>query len=288
MDNQKQSIRDKFIPGVVIGGMEIIEKIPNKIRYKIKCLKCGEIKEVHEDTLRRRLQHPDEYGCTKCTKNKQYRDQCKYYPGYRIGDYELVKIFERRQSGRWYAKCLKCGTIQVISVANAQKRSRPGCYNCNPGKGQRVPQKDNLIFSSIKPTLYSRDERYFVDYKRKIENLNKRSATTGRKYKEWKLTLPQFSNLIHQKCYYCGAEPEYKDYYTTRSFPDQKLFANGIDRIDSDLGYTVENCVPCCTICNHMKLDLTQEQFYSHINKILNYSNKCSTTIENTEKSGSE
>jgi len=28
---------------------------------------------------------------------------------------------------------------------------------------------------------------------------------------------------------------------------------NGIDRLDSDEPYSLNNCVSCCTICNHIK-----------------------------------
>jgi hypothetical protein len=36
---------------------------------------------------------------------------------------------------------------------------------------------------------------------------------------------------------------------------------NGIDRADNALGYTVENSVSCCKICNIAKRDLTIEEF---------------------------
>jgi hypothetical protein len=43
---------------------------------------------------------------------------------------------------------------------------------------------------------------------------------------------------------------------------------NGIDRVDNTLGYSKENCVSCCKICNYMKQVLTLEEFYSHIRRI--------------------
>jgi hypothetical protein len=36
---------------------------------------------------------------------------------------------------------------------------------------------------------------------------------------------------------------------------------NGIDRVDSNIGYTLENCVPCCEAVNRMKMDLSKEEF---------------------------
>ena len=55
------------------------------------------------------------------------------------------------------------------------------------------------------------------------------------------------------------------------------------------LGYTFDNCVACCTMCNRMKLDYTKNDFLNHISKIFKFSIKSSTTIENTSnKDGSE
>lgn len=45
----------------------------------------------------------------------------------------------------------------------------------------------------------------------------------------------------------------------------------GIDRIDSNKNYTINNCVPCCGQCNIMKLDYSQKDFL----------NKCLSIIQN-------
>ena len=54
---------------------------------------------------------------------------------------------------------------------------------------------------------------------------------------------------------------------------------NGIDRVDSSKGYTLDNCVPCCSICNTMKLNYTLQEFSDHITKVYNHFVKGSTTI---------
>ncbi len=43
---------------------------------------------------------------------------------------------------------------------------------------------------------------------------------------------------------------------------------SGIDRVDNSVGYEVDNCVPCCGVCNRMKRDLTKDQFIDHVHKI--------------------
>ena len=67
----------------------------------------------------------------------------------------------------------------------------------------------------------------------------------------YKLTEEQFEVLVSSSCVYCGAPAR-----------------NGIDRADPVLGYTLDNCVPCCKVCNYMKRDLTTEQFLRHVQKI--------------------
>ena len=65
------------------------------------------------------------------------------------------------------------------------------------------------------------------------------------------LTFEYFSKLINSDCFYCGQEN-----------------CRGVDRIDSSESYTIENSVPCCRLCNGMKLDRSLEEFKKHIEKI--------------------
>lgn len=91
----------------------------------------------------------------------------------------------------------------------------------------------------------------------------------------WNLTDSEFLELVNKSCAYCGHTQEY----------------NGIDRIDSNKGYTINNCVPCCSWCNTMKLDHSLEEFLQHITNIYNFQKEKqgSTTIENTtDEVGSE
>ncbi len=66
------------------------------------------------------------------------------------------------------------------------------------------------------------------------------------------LSYSEFETIVRQECFYCGAY--------------DKL--NGVDRVDNKQGYTLENCVPCCTMCNRMKLDSTLEKFLDQCKRI--------------------
>lgn len=57
---------------------------------------------------------------------------------------------------------------------------------------------------------------------------------------QWRLTTPQALSLFLKPCFYCGDEPFLDDFH-------------GIDRVYSEMSYTPDNCVSCCTRCNISK-----------------------------------
>jgi hypothetical protein len=68
---------------------------------------------------------------------------------------------------------------------------------------------------------------------------------------EFKLNAEQTTHLFNMPCIYC----------------DESI-SNGIDRIDSNIGYIEGNVQPCCYNCNMMKRSMTHTQFINHILKI--------------------
>ena len=68
----------------------------------------------------------------------------------------------------------------------------------------------------------------------------------------WDLTDEQFRILTSAKCYYTGRAPA----ATKIACSGETYVYNGIDRLDSTKGYTIQNCVPCCSAINRMKLDI--------------------------------
>jgi len=84
---------------------------------------------------------------------------------------------------------------------------------------------------------------------------------------EFKLKQKDFLQIIEQKCFYCGAE-----HSNTEITPSGHiLLYNGIDRLDNTRGYELDNVVPCCKICNHMKSDLPYDVFKEQIKKVYEY-----------------
>ena len=92
-------------------------------------------------------------------------------------------------------------------------------------------------------------------YKSKENRYNIYKKNAKRRNLDFQLTKEEFYDITSKPCHYCGNFQNY----------------NGIDRIDSDKGYYFENCVPCCEVCNKMKLDYSVEFWIKHIKQIINY-----------------
>lgn len=74
----------------------------------------------------------------------------------------------------------------------------------------------------------------------------------------WELTPEFVYYKIIDKCTYCGKES---------GWPKSR---NGIDRVNSLIGYTEENCVTCCKFCNRAKSNSNFDDFYEWVNMIYN------------------
>lgn len=86
----------------------------------------------------------------------------------------------------------------------------------------------------------------------------------------FELTREEFGKLVKQNCYYCNIEPQHTNMYVRR-FREIPFYMNGIDRVDNQKGYTTENTVTCCTICNQAKHQLTKEKFLEWAERLSNY-----------------
>lgn len=123
------------------------------------------------------------------------------------------------------------------------------CFRCGKWLGldsfwKSSSRKDGYCGECKICSSKSKENRY---------NIYKKNAR--RRNLNFQLTKEEFYNITSQPCYYCGNFQNY----------------NGIDRIDPNKGYYFQNCVPCCEICNKMKLDYSIEFWMNHIKQIINY-----------------
>lgn len=74
---------------------------------------------------------------------------------------------------------------------------------------------------------------------------------------EFNLTKGDFIEMVETGCHYCGIIQE-------------KGF-NGVDRLDSNEGYIISNCVSCCEMCNFMKGCLGPTIFINRVEHIMTH-----------------
>jgi len=143
----------------------------------------------------------------------------------------------------------------------------PCCTQCNLMKNN----KDQDVFIDLCEHIATYNKLYngrlyknllkntkFGKFSEYIKSANKRNIKFG-------LTKEQFIELISKKCDYCGVEEV--TYYKT-------VGSGGIDRVNSNKDYTIDNCVSCCGQCNIMKLDYTKNEFLTQcLNIIKNQKN---------------
>lgn len=180
--------------------------------------------------------------------------------GLKIGRLEIIgRAYNYKQKGGYTAKC-ECGTILKAftkndlnsKIKNLEKGKIIACKNCTNSeyiKERTDLQKYRYIYNSYKKSANVRNHEFDIDR-----------------------TL--FTNLILSPCTYCGLEKTNER--IDRVNPSETIQYNGIDRVDNSKGYIISNVVSCCRLCNKMKGTLTHNEFYNHINNIINF--KGSTT----------
>lgn len=84
---------------------------------------------------------------------------------------------------------------------------------------------------------------------------------------QFELTHSEFENLILSNCYYCNT-----NLTNSLNIKNEKLFYNGVDRIDNNNGYNISNCVTACFDCNSAKRSHSYDNFLLYVKNIYNYS----------------
>jgi len=121
---------------------------------------------------------------------------------------------------------------------------------------------------SGRPPNY-KDNREVVLWNRLYSSTIKK-RNRGKFNQETNISLAEFINISKQPCFYCGDSfvQSAKDNANGTVITNTLILFNGIDRINSGIGYEIGNVVSCCKHCNTAKNSLTTEQFRSHIEKI--------------------
>ncbi len=85
------------------------------------------------------------------------------------------------------------------------------------------------------------------------ERYNSYKSSAKARGHSFNLSKKQFHMFFGKNCFYCGEKIEFV----------------GIDRFDNEMGYDLDNCVPCCSVCNKMKLNIEYEKFIQKCKQIV-------------------
>ncbi len=104
-------------------------------------------------------------------------------------------------------------------------------------------------------------EKYKEYHKNKRKSYNLKFDVRYRIYQQgakkkgltFELTLLEFIDLTQRPCYYCGFIELY----------------NGLDRIDNSKGYSKDNVVPCCALCNITRGNRFTKREFELIGKVI-------------------
>lgn len=145
---------------------------------------------------------------------------------------------------KWLCSC-ECGNTKEALMGNLV-RGRTLTCGCSGKRYQRRPDGE-AAFTEV----YG---RY-------------RAGARTRGY-DFNLTEEEFRELAENLCHYCGAEKTNK----ASTFKSTGFYHyNGIDRKDNTKGYSVENCVPCCYVCNRAKNNMPYNDFVAWLNNLLEF-----------------
>lgn len=132
-------------------------------------------------------------------------------------------------------KCPKCLITKPLSEYHTYQKylRRTKSYETRPSSYCKDCSKENSRrHSRTKPRTFEQRHRLLQQ-----QAQNKRSL-------EVSITLEEYSDLMEKaECHYCGLPVQWTGTYHSYN----------IDRKNNKEGYTAENCVPCCTVCNRIR-----------------------------------
>lgn len=177
-----------------------------------------------------------------------YNYKMKDIIGNKFGKLKVIKVSGNRGNrGQIRYVCLcDCGNNHEVSGESIRKGHTKSCgclvneinrYNC-------IEDREHATWKQL--------------YNSTIVKRSKKNGYTT------DIQLLEFINISKKSCYYCGLD-------SSNTIKDRSkksnltINFNGIDRIDSNIGYTSSNVVSCCKYCNFAKNNMTQKEFKEFI-----------------------
>lgn len=95
-----------------------------------------------------------------------------------------------------------------------------------------------------------------------------RAVYAAQRNHSWNLSKEQWLGLISKPCHYCNEALH--------------IFGIGLDRMDNNIGYELQNVVPCCVSCNRIKSDqLSYDEMKAAMSAVLELRHKSHLQVVN-------
>jgi hypothetical protein len=201
-------------------------------------------------------------------KNEKISDLKRHnLTGVKVGKLTVLNISEKRNKHNrimWDCIC-ECGNKKTVAADMLNKSLRGGIGTKSCGCLR------NNSHNKIKDRVYA--------VWLQLYNSSTLKKETYRLKKGWSksdIAFETFKALCSTKCFYCGAIGSNKamDIKEGKLISDTTIRYNGLDRVDSSIGYMEENIIPCCKYCNRAKSDTTDTEFLAWIKRVYKYNFK--------------
>jgi hypothetical protein len=182
------------------------------------------------------------------------------YVGTEINGLKIVEYYVANEAGgrRPRFKCLcVCGKI-FAPRAEAIKNGTTKSCGCKSSE-----------LSALSHTLEDNAAVINLIYRNYKQTAIRRSIS-------FNLSLEEFKPFLSQNCIYCGNPPQPSIFSGSEKYgrKEKQFSYNGIDRVDSNADYVLDNCVTCCSICNRAKSDMSLEDFKNWIKQLVLFTNR--------------
>lgn len=249
-----------------------------------RCYDCGTVPEEFAVSLRGLTSRYCKDCYSKMRTVEKYRDRSIenesihnpeiYFNKYKYDAARRGLLFELSYSEFMSIvarACYYCEEIKELSYNGVDRQNNeigynvancvPACSMCNLMKSSHTADtfiehckaiaefQTKGVTSHLHLVWDGNNATGFEDYKRDV---------LLRRKLEFTIDGVMYNTLKNSQCYLCGQLP------ATGSF-------NGIDRIDSDIGYINDNVASCCVYCNRMKNNYTLEKFIAKCISIANH-----------------
>lgn len=149
----------------------------------------------------------------------------------------------------WNCLC-DCGIKVIASTTRLNRGKHVRCRTCAYAVRPQSSRRNTAHERVFKRNVISRAKFHKIDIS---------------------ITLEDFKMITEKNCHYCDTPAKDLEVYKNKYAKSETIKYNGLDRIDSNSGYHIDNIVPSCGTCNSMKLDHDIEKFKEHIQKIYKF-----------------